>query len=130
MSEWIELPWLSLAESRFERIIGPFRLRVELLSVWCVEWLTDGGDRAGGIESGIAVEGDVDSAKAEAEDCLRQRLTEWLCDIGPERRVCDCDRRPDHAPGGKPGIDPATGARWAFGALPTCYCPMVDEAMA
>lgn len=79
MSEWIELPRLSLASPRYERIVGPFRLRVELLTLWSVEQLTVSGESGGSIECGLA--DDFESAKAEAEDCLRQRLTEWLAEL-------------------------------------------------
>lgn len=123
MSEWTQTnagPW---QEPRYERVIGPFRLRIECECVWHADWIAADCTTAG--ESGIAT--DTDAAKAEAEDCLRANLTEWLCDVGPELRVCGCERRPDYAPGGLRGIDPATGGRWTFESLPRCYCPLADE---
>lgn len=122
MSEWTQTnagPW---QEPRYERVVGPFRLRIECECVWHADWISADCTTAG--ESGIAT--DTDAAKAEAEDCLRVALTEWLLDVGPELRVCDCDRRPDRQ-AGRPGINPATGLRWTFDELPRCYCPEAVE---
>lgn len=49
-----------------------------------------------------------------------------------ERRVCDCDKRPDRQ-AGRPGVNPATGQRWTWDTLPTCECPVwepVDPTLA